>query len=81
MSDYGSYSSDGFYSGDEFEFDYGEDPFAEEFDQPPLERQRSFSAVAEDEILCTAKREIADIIEVLGIPSQSLAVILLRHFK
>jgi len=76
--------SSGFYSGDEFEFDAsdGEDPFAEEdFDAPPLERQRSYAAVEEDEILTKAKQEIAHIIEVLGIPSQSLAVILLRYFK
>ena len=75
--------SDGFYSGDEFEFyssEEGEEAYNEAFDRPTLERQRSFTSVKEEEILQRAQHEINDIMEVLGIPSPSIAAILLRKY-
>ena len=76
--------SDGFYSGEDFEFfpsDDEQEMFNDVFDRPSLVKQKSYIALREEEILSQASKEIEDIMEVLGIPSKSLAVILLRKFQ
>lgn len=65
-------------SGNDEDNEYFDD---ESFDPPPLERKNSYSIFSEDEIMIKTKTEINEIMEVLNIPSQSLAVILLRQFR
>jgi len=87
MSDFFDSEDDSgdFYSGEDFEFDASDDEeeifFDDGFERPPLQRRSSFCSFDESDILDIAKKEISEIMEVLGIPSQALAVILLRHFR
>lgn len=52
----------------------------EDFKAPSLTRQKSYQVYEMDEILTESRKLIRETMDVLGIPSQAAAILLLRSF-